>query len=133
MDPFREQVDANPEDWNLRLVYADWLDEQGRDVEASGQRWQAANRRRPYGRQWSGPSYEMDKWLSHLPDEVFKVLYNPQGWPRGNTIVYESPGEADAELARALATIATSAPAPSPPQTEAPRQRPGRRARGLPS
>jgi uncharacterized protein (TIGR02996 family) len=46
-DPFRARLDESPEDWDLRRVYADWLDEQGRAEEATGQRWQADRKLRP--------------------------------------------------------------------------------------
>ena len=36
-DDFQAALDANPNDWQTRLVFADWLDERG-DVRASGYR-----------------------------------------------------------------------------------------------
>lgn len=35
---FLQALDENPDDINLRLVYADWLEEQGEDEEAARQR-----------------------------------------------------------------------------------------------
>src|SRR4051812_5929885 len=36
-DDFNRRLDAHPEDWQTRLVFADWLDERG-DVRAEGYR-----------------------------------------------------------------------------------------------
>lgn len=33
---FEAMLDADPEDWSTRLVYADWLEEQGEVVAAQG-------------------------------------------------------------------------------------------------
>jgi uncharacterized protein (TIGR02996 family) len=37
-DDFQAMLDANPEDWQTRLIFADWLDERG-DPRAEGYRW----------------------------------------------------------------------------------------------
>lgn len=44
---FIAALDANPEDWVTRLVYADWLEERG-GVRARGYRALAAQRRVPF-------------------------------------------------------------------------------------
>lgn len=42
---FESQLDANPTDWTLRLVYSDWLEEHG-DIEfAKAQRWMAKHKK----------------------------------------------------------------------------------------
>ncbi len=48
MDPFIAALDENPEDWNLRLVYADWLDDHGDHQFASAQRWMANHQKRAW-------------------------------------------------------------------------------------
>lgn len=40
-------LDWSPDNWELRGIYADWLEENGRDGEAQGQRWMISHRRRP--------------------------------------------------------------------------------------
>ncbi len=45
-DDFQAALDANPDDWQTRLVFADWLDERG-DARAEGYRALGANRLRP--------------------------------------------------------------------------------------
>ena len=46
-DRLREACDADPGDTAASLVYADWLDEQGREAEAYGRRWAAAHGKVP--------------------------------------------------------------------------------------
>ena len=49
-EPFEqayEHLIANPDDWEYRLIYADWLDEQGDEVAANGQRWQVVSEKYP--------------------------------------------------------------------------------------
>ena len=43
-DDFEHKLDNNPEDWKLRLIYADWLEEQG-DNFAETQRWMAEHQK----------------------------------------------------------------------------------------
>jgi uncharacterized protein (TIGR02996 family) len=46
-DDFQDALDATPEDWQLRMVFADWLEEQG-DPRAVGYRALGALRLCPY-------------------------------------------------------------------------------------
>jgi uncharacterized protein (TIGR02996 family) len=46
-DDFQRALDANPDDWQTRLVFADWLDERD-DPRAEGYRASGVLRRRPY-------------------------------------------------------------------------------------
>lgn len=36
---FERAIDENPQDWPLRMVYADFLEDQGLDLDAACQRW----------------------------------------------------------------------------------------------
>lgn len=45
-DDFQRQLDAHPDDWQARLVYADWLEERG-DPRAEGYRALGVLRRVP--------------------------------------------------------------------------------------
>ena len=63
-------------DWELRLIFADWLADHGYEVEANGQQWQAKHKRRPFD------SYADDKkrwsWCnSRRPETVWSGLYEP--------------------------------------------------------
>ena len=49
-------LDQSPADWDLRLVYADFLEDLGETVLARGQRWIAANETCPFSR-------ELVRWL----------------------------------------------------------------------
>lgn len=44
---FELALHDNPDDWDLRRVYADHFEEQGEEVLAAGQRWQVEHRTRP--------------------------------------------------------------------------------------
>ena len=46
-DDFQNALDAHPEDWQTRLVFADWLEENG-DPRAEGYRALGVLRRRPF-------------------------------------------------------------------------------------
>jgi hypothetical protein len=43
-----------PDDWPTRIAFGDWLEEQGNDAAANGQRWQA----------WKGKYPERTDWAS---------------------------------------------------------------------
>jgi uncharacterized protein (TIGR02996 family) len=44
---FEADLEATPDDWGLRLGYADWLDDRGESARAAGHRVLARARRRP--------------------------------------------------------------------------------------
>lgn len=46
-DDWERQLDDNPEDWQLRLVYGDWLEEQGVASECLAQRFMGIMEKRP--------------------------------------------------------------------------------------
>ncbi len=45
---FEAMLDADPEDWTCRAIYADFLEEQGEVVAAQCQRWMVERKRRPH-------------------------------------------------------------------------------------
>jgi uncharacterized protein (TIGR02996 family) len=144
-DDFAAALDADPEDWQTRLVYADWLQERC-DARAEGYRALGVRRRRPMHppgnpvRFWwstrggGGPDY------NHLSPDWFRALAgfdlstDRWRWPRlpgaGDTrrAVEDAaaldfaklPLERRAEL---LATPPGDAPTPPKPK-KAPRKRP---------
>jgi uncharacterized protein (TIGR02996 family) len=74
----------NQTDWNTRVIYADWLEEQGEHVRANGQRWQAKNKKHP--RKWDKHNDttlqaiknlwfwfddQIDDWANCLPQHIF--------------------------------------------------------------
>jgi uncharacterized protein (TIGR02996 family) len=67
-DDFQRALDALPEDWQTRLVFADWLQEQG-DPRAEGYRalgflrlWPTFDAREPRWLYHNGTSEVMDSW-----------------------------------------------------------------------
>lgn len=99
-DDFQRGLDADPFDWQLRLVFADWLDEQG-DPRAAGYRELGRLRRNPlatkdyrplwyFGTEGSTNTHSPDfmtkygccllpdKWLGQIPsivDNAVMFLY----------------------------------------------------------
>ncbi len=86
-DDFQAALDANPEDWHTRLVFADWLQEHD-DRRAEGYRALGVNRRRPYGLNAASPDQGWADWYnqahpdnqlgndppSDLPEDWFQLL-----------------------------------------------------------
>jgi uncharacterized protein (TIGR02996 family) len=62
-DDFQKALDAQPDDWQTRLVFADWLDERG-DPRAEGYRALGALRRVPF----DGDPYASSRVSSRRPD-----------------------------------------------------------------
>src|SRR5262249_3250684 len=94
-EDFQKALDKNPDDWQTRLVFADWLQERG-DVRAEGYRAIGAQRMRPnrweQGKKkfhwwWGGGKSD---WARHsdvvvLPKDGFEQLPAPRrdghAWP----------------------------------------------------
>lgn len=85
-DDFHAALDAQPDDWQTRLVFADWLQERG-DPRAEGYRALGTVRRRSYacgfdnkttprweGAGWVGLQGEGSKDLYCLPEDWFKAI-----------------------------------------------------------
>jgi uncharacterized protein (TIGR02996 family) len=86
-DDFQRALDANPDDWQTRLVFADWLQERG-DPRAEGYRALAVRRWRAYqpnpGGHWTVANYRADKPtdVSDLPNDWFGHVWDAA--PRKN-------------------------------------------------
>lgn len=93
---FESHLDAHPDDWEYRLVYADWLEEQG-DPFCETQRWQVANKRRPLlflDGEWTwaaGKSINSDA-PSFLPSSLLRLM------PEGSVYCQTNPTRHAAEL-----------------------------------
>jgi uncharacterized protein (TIGR02996 family) len=81
-DDFHAALDAHPDDWQTRLVFADWLEEHG-DARADGYRALAALRRVPHLYE-SGGNWGFDSELTYslhdgdeLPDDWFQLMQRP--------------------------------------------------------
>jgi uncharacterized protein (TIGR02996 family) len=77
-DDFHRAIDANPEDWQTRQVFADWLDDRS-DPRAAGYRAIATRQRRPLR------SHSKDReacWWHCPPKDTVKDTHNdvPSDW-----------------------------------------------------
>lgn|GEM_PF-1384495 len=63
-DDFQSALDANPDDWQTRLVFADWLEERG-DRRAEGMRALGMLRLWPYRWRYSPDPAGVYRWLFH--------------------------------------------------------------------
>ena len=61
-DDFQAALDADPENWQTRLVFADWLQERG-DPRAEGYRALGVLRRRPF--RWGTRTPTRRGWSYH--------------------------------------------------------------------
>jgi uncharacterized protein (TIGR02996 family) len=67
---FEKALDENPDDWNMRLMYSDWLQEQGQDDRATFLRLVVRQEKRP----------DFDKCHDHE---------TPWGWSSGIPATYQ--------------------------------------------
>lgn len=81
-DDFQAKLDADPSDWQTRLVFADWLEERG-DARAEGyralavRRWQAYQPRN--NAYWTVANYRAPNStedVSDLPDDWFALVWD---------------------------------------------------------
>lgn len=110
---FERQLDTNPRDWLCRLVYADWLDEQGETGAAAAQRYMTANEVTPVSDdaldEWGwwavgpGDAPGHVTYPGHeLPNEVFGRLPRPPYYDGLWWKNYADRQAAEAALAAAL-------------------------------
>jgi uncharacterized protein (TIGR02996 family) len=139
-DDFQSALDADPTDWQTRLVFADWLEERG-DPRGPGYRALALRRWRSYqphrGGYWTVGNYRANTRddVSDLPDDWFLHVWNAT--PRssrtqaamGRWIAVDTRREAEDAAARAFAKLATErqnellAVPPPPRPTKRPRKK----------
>jgi uncharacterized protein (TIGR02996 family) len=80
-EDFQTALDANPDDWQTRLVFADWLEERA-DPRAAGYRALAVRRWHAYRPNftgyWTVGNYRADhpNDVSDLPDDWFDHVWN---------------------------------------------------------
>jgi uncharacterized protein (TIGR02996 family) len=91
-EDFQRELDEHPEDWDTRLVFADWLEERG-DPRADGYRAIARQKRRPLKSQRQRENGVVWWWwhrfggtfYNHVPDDWFDLLPPGPGskmfWP----------------------------------------------------
>jgi uncharacterized protein (TIGR02996 family) len=108
-DDFQTVLDANPEDWQTRLVFADWLEERG-DPRAAGYRALATLRVRPHSvaAHWWSNDAEKD-WTAHsgynlLPKDWY-ALTTPSMESQSCHCDFETRSIAEDTAARAFARL----------------------------
>lgn len=146
-DDFQAALDADPADWQTRLVFADWLQEHG-DPRADGYRALAARRWRPYlppnNVRWTVADYRVlgQDDVSDLPDDWFGLIWTATTKrdrtksSKGHWIAVDSRRIAEDVAALAFAQLPderrrellAAAPAP-PPEPLPPEPKRGRRKR----
>jgi uncharacterized protein (TIGR02996 family) len=138
-DDFQHVIDANPEDWPTRQVFADWLDDRA-DPRAAGYRAIAVRQRRPLQGHnkdreawwWCCPSTgnAVDNFHNIIPPDWFALLAPDVGnrmfWP-----VFTATGgimtrrECEDALARAFSRLPAERQAEllTPPKPNTPRNK----------
>ncbi len=117
--PFEAALDSAPDDWPLRLVYADWLDENGDPELAFAQRWMGQNQKCPgsgYSRRANLSSYDWfdgDDYHKDDPEDIphglFVRLPGGVGYESDPYREYATRSDAERHLADALAALTREA------------------------
>jgi uncharacterized protein (TIGR02996 family) len=76
-DDFQATLDANPADWQTRLVFADWLQERG-DERADGYR--ALGRLERTAAEYYGPNRRPSKWEPQKRTHWATTTEFPESW-----------------------------------------------------
>lgn len=98
----------NPDDWETRLVLADFYEELGEDKLAFGQRWQVKNKR--FALNYSNPPNKDAEWQWYFWDDGHRDVFDPNdlklpvftkvvGFTGAGWEDYDSQPEADEALA----------------------------------
>ena len=93
-DDFHKALNAKPEDWQTRLVFADWLDDRG-DPRAEGYRALGQLRLRPLKikkRNWWTAQGDGPPTHNHLPPDWFELV---AGYPHRADGKWRWPTEFD--------------------------------------
>ena len=112
-DDFQAALDADPTDWQTRLVFADWLDDRG-DPRGPGYRVLGRLRLRPFSmgkRNWWTAVGEGPPTYNHLPPDWFEKVAgyeHPAGgwrWPDHFDESRDNRREIEDASARAFAEL----------------------------
>lgn len=63
---FESHLEQHPDDWQFRLVYADWLVEHGEPIRANGQRWQVENKTYADFHTKRGRNFPITLWVQNV-------------------------------------------------------------------
>jgi uncharacterized protein (TIGR02996 family) len=106
-DDFQAALDQNPEDWQTRLVFADWLDERG-DERGPGYRALGLQRHRPprgNGYVWFNAANYGRITFDNLPADWFRELFHEKGGVPDAFKVWGTRREAEDAAALAFAKL----------------------------
>jgi uncharacterized protein (TIGR02996 family) len=103
---FQTHLEQSPDDWEMRLVYADWLEERGESIQANGQRWQVEHKKYPENSQKQIHIRFPFTWYSYRddPDDVpLQVLIEMDGETKDAEFrEFKTQVNAETALAKAL-------------------------------
>lgn len=99
LEALNARLDAEPQNWGLRLVIADLHDDMGEPVLAAGQRWMAGHQKAPF----KGPTDHWGWLTSRWRPYVGEIPILPRPISLLVSAIYETRCEAEAALAQALA------------------------------
>ncbi|MBM3982184.1 MAG: TIGR02996 domain-containing protein [Planctomycetes bacterium] len=108
---FQRALDANPDDWQTRLVFADWLDERN-DPRADGYRALGVQELRPFCVRdcyWWTAEGDGFPYYNHLPPDWFRLVagyeHRSEGrwrWPDSSTQDRDNRAQIEDAAARAF-------------------------------
>jgi uncharacterized protein (TIGR02996 family) len=107
-DDFHAALDADPHDWQTRLVFADWLQERG-DPRAEGYHALGVMKLRPYSSTYSWSNERDKSWSYHggfnlLPEDWF-ALTTPDMITKGVHCDFDTRRAAEDAAALAFAQL----------------------------
>jgi uncharacterized protein (TIGR02996 family) len=102
-----------PDDWQTRLILADWYEEHGEDDKAHAQRWMVENQKHPAGgaKNWTwfceGRVRSTDLPQTNIPEDIFDLLpWKPTDFRWGDPVKWiDYPSLQKAEDALAVALV----------------------------
>lgn len=113
-DDFQNALTATPDDWQTRLVFADWLQDRG-DPRADGYRALGVLKLRPHAvgtRNWWTAKGDGQPYYNHLPPDWFQLLagykHRSQGrwrWPEAWVADRDNRAEIEDAAARAFSGL----------------------------
>ncbi len=98
---FEAHLEHHPDGWEMRLVYADWLEEQGESLLANGQRWQVENGK--YSKSWFGHTFINSRYgfAPYAPNSLNESLFVQL--PGASSLIFQANHRIEAESALASA------------------------------
>lgn len=122
-EQFEERLSLNPKAWDLRKVYADWLEDNSEPELAYAQRYMAAEQKCPINyfgspswawsvsdKDWEHPHYVGKPVAAVLLKRVPGAVHYGVKERYGGLVSYRSRQEAEAGLAQALSRLHRQAP-----------------------